>query len=269
MNEQQNQGPRGGGAAVAAPQGPPAVAQGQAPVAERAMTERVETVETTRARPQGPNTRRIFLLNGLGLLVLLLIGLGAYYLWHQSYYFYSTDDAKVDGTLAAVAPPQPGTLIRVNYTLGQTVPRNATLATLRSATGTTVRAVSPIAGTIVQQGATPGEVLPAGQPLAQVVDLSSLYITSYVEENHIGDVRAGQGVDVKIDAIGGDTLHGTVTRVLPTAASALSSIPTTDYASGNFTKTTQRIPVQITLDGYEGHALYPGESANVTIHIHN
>ena len=94
-------------------------------------------------------------------------------------------------------------------------------------------------------------------------------MTSYVEENRIKDVRVGQGVDVKVDAIGDTTLHGIVTRVLPTAASTLSAIPTTDYASGNFTKTTQRIPVQITLDGTEGHSLYPGESATVTIHVHD
>ncbi len=262
MNEQQNQQPQGGGATVAAP---PAPVQAQPPVQERVVTERVET-----ARPQRPpvNPRRIFLLNGLGLLVLLLIALGAYYLWRQGYYFYGTDDAKVDGPIAAVAPPAPGTLTKVNYALGDTVNRNATIAMLRSASGGTINAVSPIAGTIIQEGATPGEVLPAGQPLAQVVNLNALYITAYVEENHINDVHTGQGVDVKVDAIGGTTFHGTVTRILPTSAAALSPIPSTDYASGNFTKTTQRVPVQITLDGYQGHTLFPGESATVTIHIH-
>jgi len=157
----------------------------------------------------------------------------------------------------------------VNDQLGQTVSRGATIATLRTAAGRTISAVSPIAGTIIQEGATPGEVLPAGQPLAQVVDLNSLYITAYVEETRISDVHTGQGVDVKIDAVSGTILHGTVTHILPTAASALSAIPTTDYASGNFTKTTQRVPVQITLDGYEGHTLYPGLSATVTIHVHD
>jgi len=242
-----------------------AVQERVAPTQERVVTERVEAAP----RRPGPNPRRLFLLNGGILLALLLVGGGLYYLWHESYYFYKTDDAKVDGTLAAVAPAQPGTLVKVNYQLGQTVARGATIATLRSATGQTVTAAAPIAGTIVQEGATPGEVLPAGQPLAQVVDLSRLYVTTYVEENRIRDVRAGQGVDVKVDAIGDTTLHGIVARVLPTAAATLSAIPTSDYASGNFTKTTQRIPVQITLDGTEGHALYPGESATVTIHVHD
>ncbi len=261
MNEPQNQqpgseppradGPQGGAMAVAPTQAAPQPA---------AVEPRAAAV---------PNTRRIVLINGIGLLIVLaVIGIG-YYFWHQSYYFYNTDDAAVTGTIANVAPPQPGAITRVNYGLGSTIARGATIATLRAVNGQTINAVSPIAGTIIQEGATPGEVLPAGQPLAQVVDLNSLYITAYVEETRINDVRASQGVDVKIDAVSGTTFHGTVTRILPTAASALSAIPTTDYASGNFTKTTQRVPVQITLDGYEGHILYPGLSATVTIHVHD
>ncbi len=260
MNEQQNQQPSGGPPQAGGPQGgtmavapQPAAAPPPAAPAPRAV----------------PNTRRIFLINGIGLLVLLAVAGLAYYFWHQSYYFYNTDDAAVTGTIANVAPPQPGSIIHVNYALGSTVSQGANIATLRAANGQTINAASPIAGTIIQEGATPGEVLPAGQPLAQVVDLNSLYVTAYVEETRINDVHTGQGVDVNIDAVSSTTFHGTVSRILPTAASALSAIPTTDYASGNFTKTTQRVPVQITLDGYQGHTLYPGLSASVTIHVHD
>jgi len=261
MNEQQNQQPGGGPPQASGPQGGTmAVAPQPAAAPPAAPAPRAAAV---------PNTRRIFLLNGIGLLVLLAVAGLAYYFWHQGYYFYNTDDAAVTGTIANVAPPQPGSIIHVNYGLGSTISRGATIATLRAANGQTINAASPIAGTIIQEGATPGEVLPAGQPLAQVVDLTSLYVTAYVEETRINDVHTGQGVDVTIDAVSGTTFHGTVTRILPTAASALSAIPTTDYASGNFTKTTQRVPVQITLDGYQGHSLYPGLSASVTIHVHD
>src|SRR4051812_43178525 len=61
-----------------------------------------------------PNTRRILLLNLLGLVVVLLIALGAFYLWHQSYYFYSTDDALVSGALVGVAAPAPGTVLSLS-----------------------------------------------------------------------------------------------------------------------------------------------------------
>jgi len=220
------------------------------------------------ARAQGTGTRRALLINGLVLLGLILIGLIGFFVWHQGYYFYSTDDATVSGAIAAVAPAAPGTVQTVARAVGDTVRADDTIVTLRTAAGQTIRAASPINGTIIQEGATLNEVLPAGQPLAQVVDLSKLYITAYVEETHIKDVSLNQGVDVTVDAVGNTTFHGIITRIQPVAASALSPIPSGDYANGNFTKTTQRIPVQITLDGYQGHALYPGESANVTIHIH-
>ena len=217
---------------------------------------------------EGPNPRRLFLINGLALLVLLLIALAIYYLWHQGYYFYSTDDATVSGNVVSVAAPAPGTVQKIYHSLGSTISAGNAVATVSTATGKTLALTSPINGTIINEGATPGEVLPAGQPLAQVVDLNRLAITAYVEESHISDVHPGQGVDVTVDAIKSITFHGSVTRILPATAGTFSALPTTDYASGNFTKVTQRVPVEVTLDGYQGHTLYPGESASVTVHIH-
>ena len=143
------------------------------------------------------------------------------------------------------------------------------MATLRLANGSVIAATSPINGTIINEGATPGEVLPAGQPIAQVVDLSRLFITAYMDEGSIGNIHQGEGVDVTVDAVQGTTFHGSVTQILPATANTFSALPTTDYASGNFTKVSQRIPVVITLDGYQGHNLYPGESSAVTVHIHS
>ncbi len=214
---------------------------------------------------------RVLLLNGLGFLVLILVALGGFFLWHQGYYFYGTDDATVSGTISSVAPPAAGTITNVAYGVGYNVRRGEALASLTTADGTRVHAVSPINGTIINlaQGVVAGATVPVGQPLAQVVNLNSLFITAYVEETHIKDVQEGQGVDVTVDAVSNTTLHGTVSRILPVAASVLSAIPSNDNASGNFTKVTQRVPVVIALDGYQGHTLYPGESAEVTVHIHN
>src|SRR5262249_49849186 len=153
--------------------------------------------------------------------------------------------------MANVAPLETGAISRVYYAAGDRVQRGALIAALRTAGGDSEAVRSPIAGTITQEGATPGEVLQAGQPLAQVVDLSGVYAPAYVPEASVKDVRPGQGVDVRLDAVSGITFHGTVRRVLPEAAAALSPLPSTDYASGNFTKVTQRVPVQIALDGLE------------------
>jgi len=215
-------------------------------------------------RPERRSGSRILLINGLGLLV---IGSGAFYLWHQGYYYYNTDDARVSAPQAQVASVAPGTIQTVALTQGSAVRKGQTIATLRSQNGT-IPVVSPIDGTIVQEGALPGEVLGPGQPLAQVADLSRVSIMAYVEETHINDVHPGEGVDVKVDAVSDTTFHGVIAGVMPIAASALSAVPTGDYASGNFTKVTQRVPVEITLDGTQGHTLFPGTSASVTVHIH-
>ncbi len=219
------------------------------------------------SRPPARN-RRGALFSGLGALVALLLILGAYYIWHQGYYFYASDDAVVSAAIAPAAPEAPGTVTRVYRGLGAAVSRGAPIADLKTASGATITVRAPINGVIVQEGAAVGEVLPAGQPLAQVSNLSGATITAYVDEGSIGNVHPGQGVDVTIDAVKDTTFHGTVQQLLPVAASALSAIQTTDNATGNFTKVTQRIPVQITLQDLQGHTAYPGGSAEVTIHIH-
>ena len=235
------------------------------PTATSASDGDASAIQTVTHTPRR-DLRRFALLQGGALLALAVIGLGLYYLWHQGYYYYRTDDATVSGPTVTVAPPVASTISVVSRRVGDTVRQGDVIAILRTPAGAIVRATSPINGTIIGEGATPGEVLAPGTPLAQVVDLHSLSITAYVEETHIKDVAPGQGVDVTVDAVGA-TFHGAVTRILPVAASALSPLPTGDYASGNFTKTTQRVPVVITLDGDQGQTLYPGTSAEVTIHI--
>jgi multidrug resistance efflux pump len=64
-------------------------------------------------------------------------------------------------------------------------------------------------------------------------------------------------------------MRGTVSVIVPATAGETSTLPTTDYASGNFTSVTQRIPVRIRLFDEQGTTLYPGESASVTIHLHD
>lgn len=277
-------------------------------------------------------TGRLALINVLGLVIIILIGAIAFYIWHQGYYFYSTNDAVVSGQSVNVASLQPGIITRVEAAQGQTVRRGATVFSLLAAPGgasgsasgngnsssrngpssgngsvtapggsnnssnasnsnsggngsrttsssassrttsaaqsDSVRVSAPIAGTIIDQLAQPGQAVQPGQPLAQIVDLSRVYVTAYVDEGRIKDVRKGQGVDVSVDAISDVSFHGTVSQVVPATQATFSLIPTNNYGSGNFTKVTQRIPVLIQLDSLEGQTLPPGASANVTIHLH-
>jgi multidrug resistance efflux pump len=208
---------------------------------------------------------RVVLLQALGLLAVLIVGGVIFYIWHQSYYNYSTDDAVVSGTTATAAPPVSGTVATIAHQVGDEVQAGQTIGTVTTTTGTAA-VVSPITGTIFNLTTTPGELIGGGQPLAQVVDLSSLYITAYVDENTVRDVHIGQGVDVTVD---GEYMHGNVQLIMPVTAGETSPLPTTDYANGNFTKVNQRVPVRVNIYGGNGHLIYPGESATVTIQLHN
>jgi multidrug resistance efflux pump len=208
---------------------------------------------------------RVLLLQTVGLLVVLIVGGLIFYIWHQSYYDYSTDDAVVSGTMATAAPAVSGTIATISHQVGDFIHAGETIATLSTVTDATA-VVSPITGTIFNLTATPGELISGGQPLAQVVNLGSLYVTAYVDENTVRDVHIGQGVDVTVD---GENMHGNVQLIEPATASATSPLPATDYANGNFTKVNQRVPVRVWIYGANGHIIYPGESATVTIHLHN
>jgi multidrug resistance efflux pump len=208
---------------------------------------------------------RVLMLQGLGLLVVLIAGGIIFYTWHQGYYNYSTDDALVGGTQATAASSAGGTVGTVSHQVGDVVQAGDTIATVKTSSGT-IAVVSPIKGSIYNIAVTAGEYVSSGQALAQVVDLSSVYVTAYVDENAVRNVHIGQGVDVTVD---GEYMHGTVRLIQPATASSTSALPTTDYASGNFTKVNQRVPVRINVYGGNGHLIYPGESANVNIQIHN
>ena len=201
---------------------------------------------------------------------LVLVTWGVSFVWQRVYdlhHTYRTDAATVSGTMAAITPVEAGTVMAVDAQVGSTVHAGQTIVTLRRANGVRMRLTSPINGTIIQEGATPGEVLPARQPLAQVVDLGRLSITAYVEESHIKDIAAGQSADVMVDAFGGTTFHGKVRRIVLGDDGTPSPATSGAYANGTITDTAQRVPVEITLDSYPGRTLYPGESAAVAIYI--
>ncbi len=285
---------------------------------------------------------RVAIINTLGLVIIILIGLILFYVWHQGYYFYSTDDAQVTATTVNVASPAQAIVGAVQVTTGQQVSQGATVATLRpvpggsatsgsagatrasgsgtgggstssgssggsaggtssggsgsggtsssgsgsngtssggagsggasgsgsvAASGPVTNAIAPIAGNVISIAAQPGQEVGPGQAIALVTD-PNVSITAYVDESHINDVQVNQGVDITVDSVPDTTFHGYVRRIIPATASTFSLLPVNNFASGNYTKVSQRIPVQITLDGLQGKTLIPGSSANVTIHIH-
>lgn len=222
--------------------------------------------------------RRIILVPLLIVLAVFAIVGGVGYYLYNNYLYYQTDDAQVTGKILSISAPASGQLTTLRVKVGDRVTEGQAIATVTpaapaganggNATPNAITLNSPINGTIVQIPTVEGQTLAAGTAIAQVTDLTSLTVTSYIDEGAIDNVKAGQQVDVTVDAYNGTTFSGHVQQIVQATAGQFSLLPTQDPSSGNFTKVGQRVPVIITLDGNAGKDILPGMSAETTIHIH-
>ena len=220
--------------------------------------------------------RRTILASVLVFVVLLAITGGIGYYMYHNYMYYSTDDSQVTGTIVPISAPAAGQLTTLTARQGDTVTAGEVLATVTPAasannshsTSAELRVASPISGTIVQIPVVQGQSVSPGLLLIQLTNLRAVSVTAYVDESAINNVSLGQEVDITVDAYPGTTFTGHVQEIVQATAGQFSLLPNQDPTSGNFTKVSQRIPVIITLDGNTGKDLFPGMSAETTIHLH-
>ena len=109
------------------------------------------------------------------------------------------------------------------------------------------RITAPIAGTIGQKSVRIGAFVSTGKPLLAIVPLDAVYITANFRETQLAHVATGQAVDIKVDALPGESLAGTVQSLGPASGVSYSAIAPHN-ATGNFTKIVQRLPVRIRID---------------------
>lgn len=128
---------------------------------------------------------------------------------------------------------------------------------------TIVRA--PRAGQVGEVGVKLGQLVAAGTQLMFLVP-EQLWIVANFKENQIAGVATGYPASLRIDALGGATLAGTVERISPATGSEFS-IVRPDTANGNFVKVAQRIPVRIRINPGQTAArrLMPGMSVEVSV----
>jgi membrane fusion protein (multidrug efflux system) len=124
---------------------------------------------------------------------------------------------------------------------------------------------APTAGTISKLGAHAGQQIMAGQSLLMLVPLET-YVVANFKEVQVGRMKAGDPVDIELDAYPGETFHGTVDTLSPATGARFSMIPP-DNATGNFVKVVQRVPVKITWTKPPAVAMRPGLSAEVTVRV--
>ncbi|MGB9619976.1 MAG: efflux RND transporter periplasmic adaptor subunit, partial [Armatimonadota bacterium] len=84
---------------------------------------------------------------------------------------------------------------------------------------------SPIDGELASRLAEPGQVVGAGQLIAEVVNLASVYFKGEISEKELSGVRRGQPVDVRIDGLAGQVFKGKVDEIYPAASTQSRSFP--------------------------------------------
>ena len=118
--------------------------------------------------------------------------------------------------------------------------------------------VSPIDAVVGNRTLRVGQFVQAGTQLMSLVPSNGAYVIANFKETQLGQVRAGQAVDIEVDMFPGKAVHGHVDSLAPASGQEFALLPP-DNATGNFTKVVQRIPVKIVLDSADA-VLRPGMS---------
>jgi len=132
---------------------------------------------------------------------------------------------------------------------------------------TVIRA--PSSGRVAKKSVEVGQRLQPGQPVMAVVD-DQVWVVANFKENQLAHLRAGEKVQVSVDAVAGQVFPGVVESFSPGTGAQFSLLPP-DNSTGNFTKIVQRVPVKILLaDDLPAAAmarLSPGLSTTVKVSV--
>lgn len=77
---------------------------------------------------------------------------------------------------------------------------------------------TPISGVIQKLEVRPGMTVTAGQSLAEINGLATVWVNAAIPESQAGQARAGQSVSVSFDAFPGEAFPGRVQSLLPQVA---------------------------------------------------
>ena len=120
-------------------------------------------------------------------------------------------------------------------------------------------------GRVTKLTAAVGALAAPGQAIMIVVPLD-IWVTANFKELQLADMRAGQPVDIRIDAFGGRSFPGQVNSVQAGSGTAFSLLPA-ENATGNYVKVVQRVPVKITFNQRPDVELGPGMSVVPTVTV--
>jgi membrane fusion protein, multidrug efflux system len=129
------------------------------------------------------------------------------------------------------------------------------------------RILTPESGWVTQKSVEPGAYVQAGQSLFALVP-KQVWVTANFKEDQIRRMRAGQPVEIAVDALHGEKFRGHVDSIQAGSGARFSLLPPQN-ATGNYVKVVQRVPVKIVFDEPintgNGLPLGPGESVIPTV----
>ncbi len=118
---------------------------------------------------------------------------------------------------------------------------------------------APVSGMITTRIADVGEVVTAGSPLFDIVDLDKLYLKVYVAENKIGKVRLHLPAKIYTDAFPDQPLPATVRYIASQAEFTPKEVQTPDE------RVKLVYAVKLYLDENPAHRFTPGLPADAII----
>lgn len=131
------------------------------------------------------------------------------------------------------------------------------------------RIIAPVSGRIGKRTIEVGARIQPGQQLLALVQ-DEVWVTANFKETQLRGLYPGQTARVRVDALGGSTLIGSIDSFSPASGAQFALLPP-DNATGNFTRIVQRVPVKIVFspDTIQSlpRALVPGMSATVEVDL--
>jgi multidrug resistance efflux pump len=213
------------------------------------------------------------------IIILVVIGIAvAGKFWYQNRKYVTTDNARISAPLIPVSPLATCQIISLDVEFGGYVEKGQKIATVGQPRSSNPadkqglreiplgRAIieSPVSGYVAAIWSYPGAIVAAGQPVITLYDTSEVWVMANVEETKVYRIIPGQGVEIKVDMLGGAKLRGKVEGIATATAGSFSLLPQNN-TTANFTKVAQVVPVKISVDNPAGYLLVPGTSVEVKI----
>jgi membrane fusion protein (multidrug efflux system) len=131
------------------------------------------------------------------------------------------------------------------------------------------RVTAPESGFVTHRTVDQGSYVQAGQSLLAIVP-RKVWVVANFKETQLTRMRAGQPVDIKVDAWPGHKFTGHVQSIQSGSGARFSLFPP-ENATGNYIKVLQRVPVKIVFDDSSlsdsSLVLGPGMSVEPTVRV--